>query len=152
MIYLFDTNVVSTLHDLKHPFHGSVRNRMRQLHGEAKVLVSILALFELEYSAQCCSDNDKSVQIKKLIDTVLADFDYENLSLEDSKYFARIKSKIKMKYKISRENIKKLSIDLMIASSAISRGAIFVTLDKKIAEKVQAIEKDFVFENWAEVV
>ena len=44
--------------------------------------------------------------------------------------------------------MKKLNIDLMLSSSAISQGAVFVSHDKKLLEKIKSIDEGFVFEVW----
>jgi len=80
----------------------------------------------------------------------LADFDYLNLQPEDADHFARLKADIKKKYRISRENMKKFNIDLMLASSAISNEATFVSIDKALLEKIEAVDSHFAFENWGQ--
>lgn len=148
MIYLLDTNIISALHDQSHPFHIPVIERFQLLEEEAIVMIHFLTIFELEYSTTGCKENEKRIQVERVADTVFTDFPYINLSREDAKHFARIKTAIKTKYKISSENMKKYSIDLMIASSAISNNAVFVSHDRKLLEKINSVDSSFVFESW----
>jgi len=150
MIYLLDTSIISALYDRKHPYHDLVYEKIKAIDNEQRVIISILTIFEIRYSIACCKDENLKNQLEDSLDLALASFDYTNLTLEDATHFATIKAKIKHRHRISMENMRKLSIDLMLASSAISNEAVFVSTDKVLLQKIQTVDRHFVFENWGQ--
>jgi len=94
-----------------------------------------------------CIDHKKRIEIRKTIDKLITDFEIIDVSLEEAKKYGEIKHLIKISKKISKENIKKMNIDIMIASTAISHECVIVSGDK-IFETISKVCSKLHFENW----
>ena len=77
----------------------------------------------------------------------MRDFCVLNLSVKQAKIFGNLKAQYKTLKQINAENIKKHSIDLMIAATALDYDLTIVSADK-IYSDVQSLRADFKLENW----
>ena len=129
MRYLLDSNVISAFFDNTSIHHNKVVENILDLNDDDELCLSVLTLFEFEYSLFRCSDTKKQTFIRSTIDKLNINFNIIDVSENEAIIFGKIKSLIKDKTGISKENIKKLNIDIMIASSAISNSCITVSGD-----------------------
>lgn len=145
MSYLLDTNVISDFYNVDADNHAKIVSKMLEL-GNADVYVSILTLYEFEYALANCPDIKRLV-IETTITKIMRDFCVLNLSVKQAKIFGNLKVQFKTLKQINAENIKKHSIDLMIAVSALDYDLTIVSADK-IYSDVQSLHSDFKLENW----
>ena len=147
MRYLLDFNIISAFLDETSIHHNIIFDKISNLNDEDELYVSILTLFEFEYSFSCCSDFEKQLHIRSTIDKLNTKFNKLGVNENEAKIFGEIKYIIKNSTGTSRENMKKFNIDIMIASSAISNSCIVVSRDKMF-KTVLEIHKELKFENW----
>ena len=147
MKYLIDFNIVNALYDDKSVFHTKIVEKFNSLSDEDKVYVSVLTLFEFEYSFYCCVDDFKKDYIRTVISKINSNFDIINVSKKDADTFGKIKSLIKNTTGTSAKNMKAFNIDIIIASSAISSSFIIVSGDK-IFKTISNLHPQLNSENW----
>jgi len=147
MKYLLDTNIASAFSDTSNKHHNNVFEKISSLNDDDVLYISVLTLFEFEYSFSCCLDSNKQHAINTTIYKIKSVFDRIDLSENEAKIFGDIKSKIKHKTGIKPENMKKLNIDIMIASSAISNSCVVVS-DDKIFKTISELVPNLMSENW----
>ena len=129
MKYLFDTNIISDLYDTSTKQHLAIIERLNALSNSDSLAISIVTLYELEY-AYANAPDAKKVIIKNDIDHLKANFEVAPLSIASAKIFGILKKQLKDSSMISKENIKKHNIDIMLASCAICDNYIMVSADK----------------------
>jgi predicted nucleic acid-binding protein len=145
MSYLLDTNVISDFYNVDADNHAKIVSKMLEL-GNADVYVSMLTIYEFEYALANCPDS-KRTKIETTIAKIVRDFCVLNLSIKQAKIFGNLKAQYKTLKQINAENIKKHSIDLMIAATALDYDLTIVSADK-IYSDVQSLCADFKLENW----
>jgi predicted nucleic acid-binding protein len=135
--YLLDTNIISYLTDPQSPYRAKVKERLFSLSEDDSVAVSILTLYELAYGLATFkggkkdkdrAENDKEL-FKKGIEFIKEYLDIFPLIVEEIDIFGEIKAKYKQQTGINTKALKKNDIDFLIASTAISQGAILVSND-----------------------
>lgn len=149
MKYLLDFNIISALFDNENINHDKIVEKFGALNDGSELYLSVLTLFEFEYSFFCCADTRKQTEIRKIIETISTDLNKIGITESEARFFGKIKSLIKSTTKISTENMRKLNIDIMIASSAISNSCVVVSGDK-IFKIISEVYPQATFENWLE--
>ena len=129
MNYIFDTNAVSFLFDdSTGDNHVKLYDLFSKLNDADLVCVSVVTLYELEYSLSNASV-DKKEQIQHMINSMLEFFTVLPLPIDGAKIFGELKQIYKKRNQKSKENIKKDNIDIMIASTAIVNSCIVISYD-----------------------
>ena len=100
-IYLLDTNIISYLTDSKSPHRQSVKDD---------------------------SDRDKKL-FESGIEFIKEYLEIFPLSVEEIDIFGKLKAKYKQETGINTKALKKNDLDFLIASTAISQGAVLVSND-----------------------
>jgi len=118
MKYLFDSNVISDLYDIRAKNHIVIIKKLNSLVNSDSLAISILTLYEFEYAYNNAPDN-KKVIIRNDINHLKTNFEITPLSIASAEMFGLLKKKFKDSSIISKENIKKHNIDIMLASCAI---------------------------------
>lgn len=149
MKYLFDSNVVSALFDETNVNHKKAYDRLLKLKESDELYISVLSIFEFKYSFFGCKDQEKRKSIFFTINKINSFFKKLDLTEEQSDNFGKIKSLIKYHKNISSENMKKLNIDIMIASASITNNCTVVSGDK-IFKTISELDSQFQYENWLE--
>ena len=149
MKYLLDFNVISALFDNESINHDKIVEKFENLDDDNELYLSVLTLFEFEYSFFCCVDVKKQAEIRSTIETISSDLNKIGITEAESKIFGEIKSLIKNVTKKKPENMRKLNIDIMIASSALSNSCVVVSGDK-IFKTISEVYPQAKFENWLE--
>lgn len=143
MDYIFDTNAVSFLFDdLTGKNHTKLFEFFSKLNNEDFVYVSVVTLYELEYSLSN-SSVEKKERIQHMINNVLRFFKILPLPTNGAKIFGELKQIYKKRKQKSKENIKKDSIDIMIASTAIINSCTVISYDlifKDISEEYKDLK------------
>ena len=89
----------------------------------------------------------KKVIIRNDINHIKANFEMASLSIASAEMFGVLKKQFKDSSMISKENIKKHTIDIMLASCAISDNYIIVSNDK-IFPLLKQFCNGLYIENW----
>ena len=101
------------------------------------VCISVVTLFEMEYSLSNCKNVNKQKIIRATIYDIQENFVVIPLEKRESGIYGDIKTKYKEEFGTSRENMKKHNIDFMIASTSISHDCTLCGLDtiyKKLSD------------------
>jgi predicted nucleic acid-binding protein len=146
MKYLFDSNTVSDLYDTKSNHHISITEKISSLGDTDSISISIVTLYELEYAYCNAPDNKKEI-IRNDINHLKSHFEIVPLSLVSSGMFGLLKKKFKDSRMISKENIKKHNIDIMLASCAICENYILISADG-IYQDLKQFSDRLYLENW----
>ncbi len=127
--YLLDSNTVSDLYNPSTLAYDPICRRLASLKSGEKVYVSILTLYELEYGFAHAPDNQK-MRVRQQINQVQQDFEILPLSKEGAKLFGILKQILKETRHVSQENLKKHTIDVMMATTAVTEDCVLVSADK----------------------
>lgn len=92
--------------------------------------------------------DDKKDVIKQKIVEVQQDFEILPLSPKSAELFGIIKKAVKDARSLTKENIKKYNIDVMMVATAITEGCILVSADT-VYRDIQKLAPQLQFENWA---
>lgn len=129
MNYIFDTNAVSFLYDnSREPYHSNLFIFISSLKNNDNLYISIVTLYELEYSLSN-SFGTKKEQVQVVLDNVLNFFKIFDLPKNGAKIFGELKHLYKEKTGASKETMKKNNIDFMIASTALINSCVVVSYD-----------------------
>jgi predicted nucleic acid-binding protein len=146
MKYLFDTNIISDLYDTSTRHHSAIIQKLNALSDSDSLAVSIVTLYEWEY-AHANAPDDKKAVIRNDINHLKANFEVAPLSVGSAEMFGNLKKQFKDSRMISKENIKKHNIDIMLASCAICNDYIIVSADK-IFSALKQVSKGLQTEDW----
>ncbi|GFO71982.1 tRNA(fMet)-specific endonuclease VapC [Bathymodiolus japonicus methanotrophic gill symbiont] len=143
MKYLFDSNVVSDIYNISSVNHAVVIKKLLSLKENDEIFVSILTIYEFEY-AFANSPEHKKVELQatiQQIQQIQQDFVVLPLTPSEAKIFGDLKKQFKELRKAKRETLKKHTLDLMIAASAIGQGIVLVSADK-IYKDIQFLDSE----------
>lgn len=146
MKYLFDNNTISDLYDKKSTNHSAIIKKFHALSNDDGVVISIVTLYELEY-ALCNAPENKQIIIENDINHLKLNFEIVPLSAAGAKVFGALKKQLKDNRQISKENIKKHNIDIMLASCAICERATLVSADG-IYPYLKQLDDSLCHEDW----
>lgn len=147
MRYLIDTNILSYLDDRNSVFHRKVKERFSFLSDNDEVFISVLTIYELEYSVSLAAPN-KAERLRKLVNSFRKHFPVVSITDKGAKAFGELKSKYRKDTGNKQKSLDQHNIDFMIASSALSEGLILVSNDS-IFQRIQSLAPDLKTENWA---
>lgn len=146
MKYLFDSNIVSDIYNLSSFNHTAVIKKLLGLTENDDIFISILTLYEFEYAFANSPEHKKSV-IKNTIQQIQQDFIVLSLSPIEAEIFGDLKKSLKELRNINPNNLKKHTVDLMIAASALNHNTVLVSADR-IYHDIQLINSELKLENW----
>lgn len=146
MKYLFDSNTISDLYDTTSKHHSKIVEKLNAFDDADSVAISIVSIYELEY-AYCNAPDDKKVIIRNDINHLQSHFEIMPLSLSGAEIFGVLKKKLRDSRMISKENIKKHNIDIMLASCAICENYILISADG-IYQDLKQFSDLFYLEDW----
>ena len=146
MKYLLDSNTVSEIYNSSSVNHHHVISKLLSLREEDEIFISVLTLYEFEYAFANSPDNKKLV-IKSTIEQIKQDFTVLALSVLGSVVFGELKKHFKDLQSINNENLKKHTVDLIIASTSLENNTTLVSADK-IFKSIYFIDTKLVFEDW----
>lgn len=146
MKYILDSDTITYFYNTELSEHGPVAKRFRQLRNTDVVQVSLITLFELEYSLYNAPPANKA-EIQKQIDAVEQDFNIIHLQREHAAIYGEIKTHLRKITGNSTKGMRKHNIDLIVTSTAIFESSILVANDE-IYEKLAEIDSRFQYENW----
>lgn len=145
MRYLLDTNIISDFYDDESKNQVIIANKLKELQGSV-ICVSLLSLFELEYGFANSPTQEKE-RVRKVIFEVETNYHTFPITKNLAKLFGEIKKEIKDFRNISKKNIRRHNIDIILASTAIEEKCTLISGDE-IFEDIAQIRSDFQFVNW----
>jgi len=148
MKYLLDTDAINAIFDDKSPFFRVARSHLINLSKSDKIYISILSIYELEFSVSNTENEALIIKIKELISELKRIFEILPLSLNGAEIYGILKSGLQKKTGINRKAIKKHSIDLMIASNAIDHKCILVARDHIYKNHLTLLDDRLIVEDW----
>lgn len=131
MKYLFDTDAISFFFDeLRQPQHRKIWEKVSQLDENDELLVSVLTIYELEYSFENASA-EKKHEIREVLDEFFNKqmFLLAPLKPHFASLFGKLKTALKSKFRSNSKQMKKHNVDIMLASTAIAEQAIIISAD-----------------------
>lgn len=146
MKYLFDSNTVSDIYNPSSINHNQLIKKLLTLKESDDIFISILTLYEFEYAFSNAPEQKKSA-IRATIVQMQQDCIILPLSPTAAEIFGDLKKLFKDLRKINNENLKKQTIDLIIASCALNHKAILIS-DDKIFLDIYDLNADIQLENW----
>jgi predicted nucleic acid-binding protein len=147
MDYLLDSDIINFLYDdQRRPEHQKIHQELSKLSNDDRLLTSVLVIYELEYSFYNAPE-DKTPAIRNT-NAIFNDFDaILPIVPSAAPIYEEIKANLKKDKNLSRKEMRKHNIDLMLASTAIDTSSVLVCGDK-IYQYISKIHNDFVYENW----
>lgn len=149
MKYLLDSNTISDIYNPSAENHQRFIKRILALKENDDAFISILTLYEFEY-ALANAPIQKKTEIKTTLWQIQQDFMILPLSASAAEFFGELKKSLKELRNIKPENLKKHTIDLMIAADALNHHAALVSADK-IYQDIQLITPELNLENWVAI-
>lgn len=147
-LYLLDTNILSYWEDTTSPHYPIIKNKILSLNNDDFICVSILSLYEFQFSANG-ANQDKKENILKTVETIKELFEIIPLDVVGSEIYGELKYQYKEDTGFNKEKLKKDTVDLIIASSAIEKKATVVSNDS-IFPTIGKFRNDLKFENWTQ--
>ena len=132
MLYMLDTNICSYI--IRNKPH-SIREKLQEVEANHTIALSSIVVSELLYGARK-KDSPKLMKIVSIFIDNFIIYDYSKVSAQS---YGNIRTDLEKKGKIIGAN------DLLIASHALSLGAILVTNNTREFERVE----ELVLEDWS---
>jgi len=150
MKFLSDSDMVNIMYDDKRKaHHNALHQKISELRDEDSLQISVLVLYELEYSFFNAPDDKKEI-IRNTIISALNDFNaIISLDVETAPIFGKIKAMMKQKKRLSRQQMRKHNIDIMLASTAICTSSVLISSDN-IYSDIAQLYPVLRFEKWIE--
>ncbi len=146
MRYLLDSDSLSDLYEPKSPGHRNIARRVLALPETNRIIISILALYELEYGYANAPEGLKPV-LRGRISTIQEDSPILPLNLEAARIFGSLKVRLQSLRQLSSRAIKAHNMDIMLAATAIIEGCTLVSADG-IYSDLQQLDPTLRVENW----
>ncbi len=146
MKYILDSDILSYLYDPKSTIYTSVRERFTNLQDEDRIQVSLITIFELEYSIYNAPEIKKDQLTKQLRD-VEQRFEVVPITRRFASIYGEIKALIRKSRGTTTKGMRKYNIDLIVASTALTESSVLVANDD-IYQSLQEIYPQFQYENW----
>ncbi len=146
MKYLLDSNTLSDFYNDKSAGYSAIVSHMENLKETDEIYVSILSLYEFEYRFANAPDRIKP-QIRTQIHAVCANFVVLSLPEAGADIFGKLKKQLHMLRNMKPENLKKYSIDLMLAATAIVYDCMLISEDGVFSD-LKTAHTGFRTANW----
>ncbi|MCX6582497.1 MAG: type II toxin-antitoxin system VapC family toxin [Candidatus Aminicenantes bacterium] len=144
--YLLDGNIITELEDRTKPCYKAIRSKLAALADEDHAYISIISAYEYQdgiaKAAKPLSEN-----LKNAWQTFLDLFEVLPLTLKGAEIYGEIKTLYEKHTGIGKKEIKRHTVDFILASTAIAAKAIIVS-DDRIFEKIRDIYPSLLLENW----
>jgi predicted nucleic acid-binding protein len=146
--YILDTNTLTELEYPDTPDYQIIMSKIASLPAESEICFSIISAYEYQHGIAKASGSLKE-SIKKAWQTFLDLFEALPLTLESAKIYGEIKALYESHTGIGKKEIKRHTVDFILASSAIELDAVVVSADR-IFQTIQKLYPSLRFENWKE--
>lgn len=146
--YILDTNILTDLEYSGTPAYHVIMDKIASLPEESEVCFSIISAYEYQHGISKAS-RTVAETVKKAMETFLDLFAVLPLTLEGARIYGEIKAKYEGHTGIGRTEIKRHTVDFILASTAIEMDAVVVS-DDQIFKKIKEFYPSLRFENWKE--
>lgn len=126
--YLLDTNVVTELEDRQKPGFAAISAKLASLEDEDEVFLSILSAYEYQHGIAKAPPELKE-SLRKAWSAFEARFPMIGLSSRGAILFGEIKAEYQNRVSVSDRQLKRHTVDFILASSAVEHDAILVSGD-----------------------
>lgn len=147
MKYIVDSDIVSYLYDPSVEEHKTIAEKFSDFRNEDIIQISLITLFELEYSIFNAKVDSKKQEIRKTIQDIENRFTIIPIRPSLASIYGEIKEILRKSTGNSNKGMKKYNIDLIVASTAISEASILIARDG-VYDKIANLKSDFKFINW----
>jgi len=144
--YLLDTNILTDLESPNTPEYLHIMNKLASLPEESEVGFSIISAFEYHHGIAKASSH-LALKLKKAWLTFLELFDVFPLSLEGAIAYGEIKRLYEVHTGIKKQEVKRHTVDFILAGTAVTINAIVVS-DDKIFLNIMDVFPSLQVENW----
>lgn len=150
MKYLLDSDSISAVFDPKSPFFNQTRIHLENLSTQDEICISILSIYELEFSFSNAKTEETRDKITNLINDLTELLEVLPLTINGSSLYGRLKSGFQQSTGVNRKAIRRHNIDIMIASVALDHSCILVAKDHIYKDHLAFIISDLAVEDWTE--
>lgn len=150
MNYLLDSNAVSDLYNPDALAHEAILRHVERLSDADRVFVSVLTLYELAYGlAQ--APVEKQALVQRQMERLIEDFELIPLpaDAEAALQFGQLKRQLQLQRGVNSRQMQRHNIDLMLAVTAITKGAALVSADRGF-EAVRGLHPALRVEDWSQ--
>lgn len=144
--YLLDTNIVTELEDRRRPGFASVTAKLAKLTDDDEVMLSILAAYEYRHGI-----SKAPAEIKDALLAAWRDFETSfplvGLSTRGAKLYGELKTQYQKHVGVGDKELKKHTVDFILASSALEHNAVLVSGDR-IFWRIREARPALRVENW----
>jgi predicted nucleic acid-binding protein len=144
--YILDTNILTDLEYPDTPAYHMIMDKIASLPEESEVCFSVISAYEYQHGIAKASGS-LAENLKNTWQTLLDLFDVLPLTLEGARIYGEIKVQYENHTGIGRTEIKRHTIDFILAGTAIEMDAIVVS-DDRIFQTIQEFYPSLRFENW----
>ena len=146
MRYLLDSDSLSDLYEPESPGYHNIMGRAIALPETDRIVISILALYELEYGYANAPESLKPV-LRNRISAIQGESPILSLNLEAARIFGSLKVRLQSLRQLSSKAIKAHNMDIMLAATAIIEGCTLISGDG-IYSDLQQLDPTLRVENW----
>jgi len=150
MKYLLDSDAISAVFDPKSPFFDQARKHLENLSKEDDICVSILSIYELEFSFSNAKTEETREKITNLISDLTELLEVLPLTLNGSSFYGQLKSGFQKSTGINRKAIRRHNIDIMIASVSLDYACTLVAKDSIYKDHLVSVFPQLDVEDWTE--
>lgn len=147
MIYLLDSDAVAALVTPDRESHHYFMTHAENADFDAHFCLSVLTLYELEYSIHSFTDERKKQEAVLSIKALKDSLDIMGLSAADAAIYGELKVGYKKHTGMNRKAIRKHNLDIGLASLAITHDFTLISGDN-IYLALQEISPKLRYENW----
>jgi predicted nucleic acid-binding protein len=146
--YILDTNILTDLEYPDTPAYHIIMNKIGSLSEESEVFFSIISAYEYQHGIAKASE-PLAENLKNAWETFIDLFDVLPLTLEGARLYGEIKSQYENHTGIGKTEIKRHTVDFILAGTAIEMDAVVVS-DDRIFQTIKDFYPSLRFENWKE--
>ena len=150
MKYLLDLDTLSALSEIDSSFHKKALSKVHGLSKNDTIFLSVLTIYELNYSLSNAGDEQQKKQIENTISRCKKHFDILPLTVSGADIYGELKAGFKRKTGINKKAIKRHNIDMMIASTALDYQCVLVARDHIYKDHLVSIIPQLTVEDWTE--
>ncbi|HLP44639.1 MAG TPA: type II toxin-antitoxin system VapC family toxin [Candidatus Kapabacteria bacterium] len=144
--YLLDGNIITEFEDRTKPSYKTIRNKLASLSDEDYVYISIISAYEYQ-DGIAKAPKPLSENLKNAWQTFLDLFEVLPLTLKGAAIYGEIKTLYEKHTGIGKKEVKRHTVDFILASTAIASKAIIVS-DDRIFETIKNFYPSLIVENW----
>jgi len=146
--YLLDGNILTELEDRTKSSYKAIRNKLASLSSEDQTYISIISAYEYQDGIAKASET-LAEKLKKAWKTFLDLFEVLPLPLTGAEIYGEIKTGYQKHTGIGKKEIKRHTVDFILASTAIEANAVLVS-DDRIFKTIKEFYPSLHVENWKE--